>query len=403
MSGTIDSMTEAETELDILDIARAWSFWDREVPASIPRRVDLPDALRDSLCLVIQGVRRCGKSTLLQQLIGHYGLDKARCAFINFEDPRLTSALTFETLQRLVDQFRAARPDADRLYFFLDEIQGVEGWQRWLRAQLDRPSGDVFVITGSNAQLLSGELSSVLTGRHLTLELFPFDLDERRARDPQTSVEDYLTDGGFPEPLTMSDGDRLRRQYFDDIVERDVRERVGARSSLPIRQVAQMVFESAGAELSVRRIAGAAGIAADTASSYLEACEAAYLLFSCPFFAFSERKRASHNRKYYPVDSGLRRVVVTRTGEDRGKALECATHLALRRRFGQVFYWRERGEVDFVVQSRGRVIPVQVTWDAAAERHHRALESFYERFPQAEEAIFVTADTFETALARLVD
>jgi predicted AAA+ superfamily ATPase len=134
---------------------------------------------------------------------------------------------------------------------------------------------------------------------------------------------------------------------------------------------------------------------------YLEACEDAYLVFSCPFFAFSERKRASRNRKYYPVDTGLRRVAVTKTGADRGKELECAVHLALRREFGQVFYWRGRGEVDFVVHTRGKVIPIQVTWDGPSDRHHRVLEEFYDRFPQAEEMTYVTAAEFESSLERV--
>jgi predicted AAA+ superfamily ATPase len=398
-------MFDTMDELDILDVARTWSFWDTSVPASVPRDVDLPDALADSHCLVIQGVRRCGKSTLLQQLVDRYGLDPALCALLNLEDPRLSLSQTYGTLERLVELFRTRYPDAQKLYFFLDEIQGAEGWQRWLRAQLDRPRGNIFVITGSNATLLSGELSSALSGRHLTVELFPFHLDELRRSNPDATLDDYLFGGGFPEPstMTMSDGDRLRRQYFHDIVERDIRERVRARSSLPIRQVVQMAYESAGSELSLRRVAATTGIAVDTAGSYLEACEAAYLLFSCPFFAFSARKRASRNRKYYPVDTGLRRVIVTRAGADRGKALECATYLALRRLYGDLSYWRGRGEVDFVVRQRGRIVPVQVCWDEPLERHHRALEDFYEAYPQSEEAVFVTAARFEEALSAIGD
>ena len=382
-----------------LEIASAWSFWDSPIPQSVPRTVALPDALRDSLCLVVLGVRRCGKSTLLQQIVHRYHLDPRRCAFLNFEDPRLSADLRHETLQRLVDEFRARHPEGP-LYYFLDEIQWVAGWQRWLRTQLDRPQGNFFVVTGSNAQLLSGELASVLTGRHLTVELYPFDLAEARTQDPSTVLEGWLDSGGFPEPLAMSDGDRLRRQYFVDIVERDVRERIGGRSSLAIRQVVQMVFESAGSELSLRRIAGAVGVAVDTVASWLDACQAAYLLFACPWFALSERKRASRNVKYYPIDTGLRRVVVTRTGHDRGKALECAVHLALRRRFGQVFYWRDAGAVDFVVMDGSRIRPVQVTWDEPVERHHQALHAFYEQYPQADEADTVTASSYESALAR---
>lgn len=388
-------------DADALEVAATWSFWDRPVPPSVARDVDLPNALRDSLCLAVQGVRRCGKSTLLQQLIERYRLDPARCAFLNLEDPRLSRAQSYDTLEELVARFRERHGSGDTLYFFLDEIQGVDGWQRWLRTQLDRPRGNVFVITGSNATLLSGELSTVLTGRHLTVELFPFDLGERRRSDPNVTLDDYLESGGFPEPLAMTDGDRLRRQYFHDIVERDVRERLGARSSAGIRQVVQMVYESAGSELSLRRVAGATGITVDTAGSYLEACEAAYLLFACPYFTFSERKRASRNRKYYPIDNGLRRVVVTRGGADRGKSLECATYLALRRRFGEVFYWRDEAEVDFVVRVDGRIVPVQVTWGEPLDRHHRSLERFYERHPQADEAVFVTAERFEEAVAAI--
>lgn len=382
-------------ELDVLDIARTWSFWDRPIPPSVPRSVDLPSALAPSRCLVVQGVRRCGKSTLLQQMVRHYELDPRRCVFLNCEDPRLSNVLSFPLLERLVEQFRERHFDGGELYFFLDEIQSVEGWQRWLRSQLDRRAGNIFVITGSNATLLPGELSATLTGRHLTLELFPFDLDEVRAATPHATLERYLLEGGFPETLGTADGDRLRRQYFHDIIERDIRERVGARSSRPIRQVVQMAYEAAGSELSLRRVAGAVGIAVDTAATYLEASEAAYLLFSVPFFAFSERKRASRNRKYYPVDTGLRRVVVTKTGEDRGKTLECAVHLALRRRYGDVSYWRDEGEVDFVVHHEGRIMPFQVTWDAPTERHEKALEYFYEQFPQADEAKFVTSSSFD--------
>jgi predicted AAA+ superfamily ATPase len=174
-----------------------------------------------------------------------------------------------------------------------------------------------------------------------------------------------------------------------------VRERVAARSSQPLRQLVQMVFESAGSEMSLRRLAGATGVAVETTQSHLEACEAAYLVFGVPFFAWSERARATHPKKYYPVDTGLRRVVVTRTGADVGKHLECATFLALRQRYGAVSYWRGDGEVDFVVQrDDGVAIPVQVSLGGAQPRHHRALERFYEQFPQAGEAVVVDEENF---------
>jgi len=388
----------------ILTVADDWHPRNGSGSSAIERKVALPPALTDSVALVIQGVRRCGKSTLMRQLVARYDLDPEHCVFINFEDPRLADALHFSTLDALVTAFRARHPRPARLAFFLDEIQSVTGWERWLRTQLDRRTGHRFIVSGSNAALLSGELGSVLTGRHLAIELHPFDFDEFRLARPKpvrTALDRFLELGGFPEPLTRDDGDNLLRQYFHDIVERDIRERLLARSSRPLRQVLQMTFESAGSELSLRRVAAASGIAIETAGSYLEAAENAYLLFGVPFFAFSERKRASHAKKYYPVDTGLRRVVTTTGGADRGKALECATFMTLRRHFRDIAYWRGEGEVDFVVRDGTRILPIQVTLDTLQPRHERALTSFYESFPQAEEAITVTLKTFPDLASRL--
>jgi predicted AAA+ superfamily ATPase len=120
-------------------------------------------------------VRRSGKSTPARQLVDRYGLDRSRCLFVNFKDPRLAPALDHTTLDVMVSAFEADRgPDC---VYCLDEIQWVSGWQRWLRSQLGRPRGQRFVVTDSNAHLLSGELGSSLTGRHHTVELFPFNLE----------------------------------------------------------------------------------------------------------------------------------------------------------------------------------------------------------------------------------
>ena len=386
---------------ELLQVARDWSFWERPPPPSVRRAVGLPKSLSNRTALVIQGVRRCGKSTLLTQLIDRYRLDRRDCLFVNFEDPRLAGSLDFETLERLTKAFGERRPVAETLTVLLDEIQWVNGWEKWLRTKLERPGRFQFVVSGSNSRLLSGELSSVLTGRHVTVELFPFDFSEFRRVHPAAPIADYLHRGGFPEPIASDDGDLLLRQYFVDIVQRDVRERVGARSSLALTQIVQMVFESAGSELSLRRIGAASGVAVETVASYLEACEQCYLLFGCPWFAYSERKRSHRNRKYYPVDSALRRVAVTRTGRDVGKSLECATFVELKKRFGDVFYWRMSGEVDFVVQPDDAPTPIQVTVGDATERHLRSLDAFYETFPHANEAMIVTMDSFPDVLASL--
>lgn len=384
----------------LLEIAAQWSFWSGSPPKSVRRDIAVPVELRPDMVLVVQGVRRCGKSTLLQQLMARYELEREHCLHVNFEDPRLAGVLEPTTLESLANAFDARIGRAGT--YFLDEIQWVKGWQRWIRAQVDRPRGRRFVVTGSNAHLLSGELGSTLTGRHTTVELFPFSLVEFRRARPKTTLEDYLDCGGFPATATSPDRDLILRGYMQDIVERDVRERVGARSSTPLRQLAQMLMESSGAELSLRRAAAALGVSTDTAGLYVEAIESAYLALSCPYFAWSLRKRLVRQSKYYPIDTGLRRVCITSTGADRGKSLEAATYLVLRQRFGAVHYWRGEREVDFVVEHNGRAVPVQVTWDAPTERHEKGLDEFLAAHRNAGEPVVVTAKSFERGLKELV-
>jgi len=287
------------------------------------------------------------------------------------------------------------------LYYFFDEIQEVQEWEKWLHSVLERDRRSHFFITGSNASLLSGDLSSSLTGRHRTAELFPFDLPEAHKIDPTLTREQFLAIGGFPKAVLTTDSTELLQQYFRDIVERDIANHIGVRSVAPLLQTIKMVFESCGSEISLRKIAGACGISPDTVSVYLKAAEAAYLLFECPYFAYSARKQSVRNKKYYPIDTGLRHAVVVSSGNDRGKSLETAAFLALKRSYREVFYWKQKGEVDFVVISNGKPLPIQITWDEPLPRHEQSLNEFYEFFPNAHEALIVTQHDLDDAFSRL--
>ena len=329
-------------------------------------------ALERDIVLVIQGVRRCGKSTLMRQIAAREGISE-RAVFVNFEDPRLSDRLDHTLLDDIVrtHEHRSKR----NTYYFFDEIQNVKGWEKWLHVQLEQRKRH-FVVSGSNANLLGGKLGTALTGRHLTYELFPFSFAEFRKVRPRASLEDYLQQGGFPRPLLGKRPEPLLRQYFTDIIERDVRQHVGARSSVALAQIAKTAFESMGSELSLRNIAKAFGTTADTVKTYVQAFEAAYLTVSCPFFAYSERVSQVHPRKYYPIDLGLRRSVVTRSGYDLGKSLECAVLHHLRRSYRTVYYWHGKGEVDFVVQTPDGLIPIQISVGDEKTRHIAAVEEF---------------------------
>lgn len=386
------------SDQSIADILNDWSFWDKLPPNTLMRQASLPETLHDDLAFIVQGVRRCGKSTLLSQLPKRYDLPLEQCYYCNFEDPRLMNDLNHDLLNQIKTLARMKIPADKPCYFFFDEIQNVQHWEKWMHTQIERPKLNYFILTGSNSRLLSGEFGTALTGRHITLELYPFSFTEFQTLLPNKSFEDYLTMGGFPRPLTLKHPYPLLQEYFNDIILRDVLKRVHARTPEAIKQVAKMAFESCGSELSYRKIAAVTGLTVDTVKAYLEACESAYLLFSCHYFAFSEKKRLSKQKKYYPIDPGMRFAVTNTHGRDLGKSLEMLTFLQLKQKYEQVFYWQEphKGEVDFVTLSGNQIIPYQVTWNGPELRHEKALQHFYEQFPHASEAIFITQDNAKT-------
>ncbi|MCP4488336.1 MAG: ATP-binding protein [Gammaproteobacteria bacterium] len=376
----------------LLPILESWSFWSKKPPNSIPRLATNSCVLKPDLVTVIQGVRRCGKSTLLQQIAKTNNIPIQSAIFINFEDPRLINCLDHTLLEQIYRLCKDRFPHP--LTFFLDEIQNVAYWQKWLNSKLERPEGHSFVVTGSNSRLLSGELATSLTGRHVSIELFPFNFMEYQRVFKKGELSGFLKMGGFPAVLNYPEPEKLLQQYFQDIVERDIRERVSAKSSHPLRAVAQMIFESIGSELSLRKIAGAINISHETVNLYLHACEEAYLLFSCPYFAYSEAKRIRRNKKYYVIDTALRRSVSTKAGTDMGKDFENLVYLSLRQKATEIYYWRGKGEVDFVVNTNNGVTPIQVTYEKLKPHHEDALMEFYSYFPHANEALIVTPESF---------
>lgn len=390
----LDEQFHMLSEHALKTVLDEWSFHTHQPKHGLTRQVKLPARLQADLVLLIQGVRRSGKSTLLTQLPKHYDLPWTHCYFCNFEDPRLLDCLNFTLLEQIVAQVRRQHKSQEKCYFFFDEIQHVDGWEKWLHVQLERPKNNFFVLTGSNSCLLSGEFATALTGRHITLELFPFSFMEYQALFPEKKLTDYLISGGFPRPLSFEHPYQLLQEYFNDIIYRDVVKRVNARAPDSIKQVVKMAFETCGSELSFRKIGAVTGLSVDTVKSYLEAAEYAYLLFACPYFSFSEKKRLARQKKYYPIDTGLRHAITNTFHRDFGKSLESLIFLQLKKHHENVYSWQEpgMGEVDFVAIQGTTITPYQVTWETLEPRHEKALSKFYEHYPQANEAVLITKD-----------
>lgn len=388
----VDYNRQMINETLLKEILNDWSFWNKPITKSIARKISLPNQLNNDIALIIQGVRRCGKSTLLTQIPNHYQLNLNHCFFCNFEDPRLLEDLDYNLLSQIVSVAKKEIPSTETCYFFFDEIQNVKHWEKWLHTELERPKQNCFIITGSNSSLLGGEFATALTGRHITLELFPFSFIEYQELNSNKTLEDYFKMGGFPRATTISEPYKLLQEYFSDIIYRDVIKKTNIRMPNTIMQVAKIAFDSCGSELSFRRIAATIGLTVDTVKSYLEALEKAYLLFQCPYFSFSEQQQSIRNKKYYPIDPGLRFAVTNTIGRDLGKSLENLVFLRLKQKYKQVYYFNEdnKGEIDFIVIDGTQIIPYQVTLEHVAPRHEKALEHFYKKYPTARDPIFIT-------------
>lgn len=314
---------------------------DSEVTRTLSAALDLPP----SHATVLTGVRRSGKSTLQIQMMRRMGA----AVYASFEDTRLygLSPDDFSTFSAVLEE--TAGP---RAAIFFDEVQEVPGWQRLVRALLDK--GRRVCVTGSNASLLGRELGSKLTGRHLSHEVFPFSYSEYLSftgHDPGTSsFQSFLDEGGFPAFLATRQ-DVILQSLLRDIVQRDVAARHRVRETRHVMNLALFLLANTGQPLSFQGLTKALLVpTVGQTSRYVEHLVDAYLLFVVPRHARSVKQRVVAPPKYYAIDNGLRRANSVHTQPDVGHRLENAVALHLRRHTQDLCFAGERGvwECDFL-------------------------------------------------------
>jgi len=299
---------------------------------------------------VISGVRRCGKSTLLKQLMrkapGFY--------YFNFEDPR---AASFDTgdFQKLDEVF--AEEFGEAAHYFFDEIQNAPKWELFVRSRLDRKKH--FLITGSNASLLSRELGTRLTGRHLAMELFPFSFGEfllfSGKKPGVDSFDEYLEKGGFPEYLKYRRAEILQ-ELLNDIMSRDIAVRHRLKSLKTMKEIAVFLLSNVGKEFSYNSIKKTFGLGSvNTAISFISYLEDSYLLFTVPKFDYSQKKQIANQKKVYSVDNGLSSANSVSFSADKGRMLENAVFLHLKRKSKSIFYFSGKNECDFLVKEKEKI------------------------------------------------
>jgi predicted AAA+ superfamily ATPase len=350
-----------------------------------------------SHALIISGVRRCGKSTLLMQMMKE--LDDKLVLFLNFESPQLYefSILDFPRLDNII-----ANKGAKILFF--DEIQLVEGWEMYVRQKLDESFR--VIITGSNASLLSKELGTRLTGRHVTQELFPFSYTEflsfRTLMPDAVSLLTYMKVGGFPEYVKNSDPEQLAT-LFDDVLIRDIVTRYGIKDIRSLHRLANYLISNIGNRITATKLKQPLSIGAtSTILSWFSHLELSYLVSFLPMFSHSAKAQLINPRKVYAIDLGLVDVISSSMTDDLGRKLENLVFLHLRRRYNELYYFDDKGECDFVAMKNGNVTElVQVCYELTPDNLNRELNGLIKamqffNFIEAKIVTFSTADVIES-------
>ena len=330
------------------------------------------ESIRDLPGIVIlSGVRRCGKSILLHQI---RAVNKEKDYYLNFDDERLLH-FTIDDFQQLHETFIELFGVQKTFYF--DEIQNIKNWEFFIR-RLHNEGNKVY-ITGSNANLLSKELGTHLTGRHIQIELYPFSFKEfLDFKHVKISEEDFYTtegraqlrkqfehyqnQGGFPEYLKNNNTEYLKSLY-DSILYRDILVRNNISNVFEIRELGYFVSGNIAKPISFNSLKHVINVKhVNTVKNYLTHFEDTYLVFLLNKFDYSIKKQLTNPKKLYFIDNALARNISYRFSEDRGRFLENTVFLELKRRAYELYYHKGKYECDFLLREKSKITQaIQVT------------------------------------------
>lgn len=322
-----------------------------------------------SHALIISGIRRCGKSTLLHQYVQKKNED---FFYLHFEDIRLYDfqMKDFVLLDKVIDR------STQKLLFF-DEIQSVKAWELYVRQKLDQ--GYRVILTGSNASLLSRELGTKLTGRHITQDLFPFSYSEfiafKNLKSSIESLNKYMHTGGFPEFVKNENPETLKN-LIDDILYRDIVVRHGIKDASSVKRLLSYLLFNAAQLTTPSKLTDIAGVkSSTTVLEYFSYFEDSYLITLLPKFSYSAKSQMLSPKKVYVSDTGLIRAGSVPLTENWGYFLENLVFLHLLRQTKELYYFHENNrECDFVQLENGRLKNLlQVCWELNTDNEEREI------------------------------
>ena len=313
------------------------------------------------LIKVVTGIRRCGKSTLLE-LFKNYlvesGIESKNIIHVNLESPDFFDV---DDYKKLYDKIKSQLSAEGKKYIFIDEVQNIPDFQKAVNALFIDPNNDLY-ITGSNAFLLSGELATLLSGRYVEIKMLPLSFKEyisafEEMSDPALRYRNYIVHGSFPYCLQLKSDDERNSYYeglYSSVLLKDVVARYRISDVLMLDSVIKYMFDNIGNLCSSTKIANtmsSAGrkISVRTVENYLEALSRSYVLYKAERYDIKGRQYLTSGVKYYLCDIGLRYYLLGNKPADIGHILENVVYLELLRR-GYKVYIGKTGtlEIDFV-------------------------------------------------------
>jgi predicted AAA+ superfamily ATPase len=350
----------------------------------IKRDLQLDNYLNTGQVVVITGVRRCGKSSLLFLIKEALQLSEIEFCYCNFDDERIAfyPSLLNDIYALHLEMYRTEP------VFFLDEIQEVPGWEKFVNRMYEQ--GRKVYVTGSNATLLSSEISSSLTGRNKVLELYPFSFPEYLRMEGKAKPADrlsvkqrslllndlnsYLETGGFPLVVKEKDPE-IAHALFQDILYRDIVVRNKLSNVEEVRQMALYLASNTGKLFSYATLQTISGLKSlSSVKNYLHYFEASYLFYYLRKFDYSVKKQIMNSRKVFAVDNAIPNRLGFRFSKNRGRLLENAVFIELQRRGCEVYYFSGKQECDFLIKENLTITEaVQVTVGLNAENANREI------------------------------
>ena len=411
----------------LLEIISSYNrFWNTgSIDAGITRDI-LPACLGqlDSReVIVLKGVRRSGKSTLMAQVIRELlarGVQPTTILRVNLEEPLFSSEYSIELLEQIYRTYRERVNPEGKCWLFMDEVQNVPGWESWVRGRSETEAIKIFV-TGSSSQMLSREIGTKLTGRNVSFEVYPLSFQEflrfknlvvvtdidymGRKALVRKFFSDYLKYGGFPEVVLKElndDKELLLKNYFEDMLYRDIVTRYEIRDVANLRNLAVYLLTNVAKQTSITKLKNNFTISQNKTENYVSAIMESYMLFQVQMFSYSVKSTMRGGFKPYAIDTGLRNRVAFAFSEDMGWLVENVIFCQLKRHYEEVYYHSNGEDTDFVVKEGMKISRrIQVWYEDVSTTviPDRVLACFQKQLAghESAESILVTNDYEDVA------